>query len=244
MSTLLIRNNRADILKLFPKQGVAAEIGVAKGDFSVEILKSMEPKKLTLIDPWEEQAKANYRTDSSNVVQPEFDRRYNDVLNRFAQERASGVVDIKRAYSTICADEFPYETFDFVYIDGDHTYNAVLSDLRTYLPRLKRDGFLAGHDFSNHLLAQYANFGVIEAVCDFVRESAAQIILITGGTFPTYVLARPDNRVAEHVVSRAVIELAPMVLVDDISELKFSTHVIGVGRNGQPIILPRISPKR
>jgi hypothetical protein len=244
MATLFIRNTRGDILKLFPKGGVVAEIGVAKGDFSVEILKWMEPKKFTLIDPWEEQAKADYRTDSSNVHQHEFDRRYNDVLARFQAERASGVVEVKRAYSTVCASEFPYEHFDFVYIDGDHTYGAVLADLRTYYPRLGRDGFLAGHDFANHLLASYANFGVIDAVCDFVRESNASLLLITGGSFPTYVLGRPDNRLAEHIVSRAVLELAPTVLVDDLAEFRFSTHVIGVNRLNQPIILPRISPKR
>jgi len=36
---------------------------------------------------------------------------------------------------------------DFIYIDADHSYPAVVSDIKAWKPKLKPDGFLCGHDF-------------------------------------------------------------------------------------------------
>ena len=37
--------------------------------------------------------------------------------------------------------------FDFIYIDADHSYKAVVSDIEAWKPKLKPDGFLCGHDY-------------------------------------------------------------------------------------------------
>jgi predicted O-methyltransferase YrrM len=37
--------------------------------------------------------------------------------------------------------------FDLVFIDADHAYDAVMSDLCTWVPRVKRGGVVAGHDY-------------------------------------------------------------------------------------------------
>jgi len=36
---------------------------------------------------------------------------------------------------------------DLVYIDADHSFDAVVADINAWLPKLKPDGFLCGHDF-------------------------------------------------------------------------------------------------
>jgi hypothetical protein len=33
-----------------------------------------------------------------------------------------------------------------IYIDGDHTYKSVMSDLESYYPLLNENGVLFGHD--------------------------------------------------------------------------------------------------
>jgi hypothetical protein len=38
------------------------------------------------------------------------------------------------------------EDFDFIFIDGDHSLEGVLTDCRLWLPRLKTGGLLAMHD--------------------------------------------------------------------------------------------------
>jgi predicted O-methyltransferase YrrM len=47
------------------------------------------------------------------------------------------------------AATFPDGTFDVVFIDGDHAYPAVVSDITEWMPTLKAGGLLCGHDFTN-----------------------------------------------------------------------------------------------
>ena len=39
--------------------------------------------------------------------------------------------------------------FDFIFIDGDHSYEATLADCEAYYPFLKKGGFFCGHDYSS-----------------------------------------------------------------------------------------------
>lgn len=42
--------------------------------------------------------------------------------------------------------EFPHRFFDAIYIDGDHSYEAVKQDLRLSKLKVKKGGIIAGHD--------------------------------------------------------------------------------------------------
>lgn len=46
-----------------------------------------------------------------------------------------------------CIDDFEDGSLDVVYIDGDHSYEQVSKDIQNYLPKLKDNGFMAGHDY-------------------------------------------------------------------------------------------------
>ncbi|MCK9371488.1 glycosyltransferase [Candidatus Dojkabacteria bacterium] len=41
-------------------------------------------------------------------------------------------------------------TFNFIFIDADHTKDAVTKDINNYRPKLNQDGILSGHDFAWH----------------------------------------------------------------------------------------------
>ncbi len=59
---------------------------------------------------------------------------------------------------------FLHETVDAVFIDGDHEYGAVKHDIESWWPKVKRDGFFGGHDFSKHFLN-----GVVKAGLEFTN---------------------------------------------------------------------------
>lgn len=65
-------------------------------------------------------------------------------------ERANGCELIQiREDSTAAAtvDQVrQYAPFDFIFIDGGHTYDVVMADWRNYWPMLKEGGLLAMHD--------------------------------------------------------------------------------------------------
>jgi hypothetical protein len=47
----------------------------------------------------------------------------------------------------IASNLFPDQSFDLVYIDASHWYKDVIFDINTWLPKVKKGGYLAGHDY-------------------------------------------------------------------------------------------------
>lgn len=203
---------RTDLLHLLPKGGEVAEIGVAKGEFSKEILARTSPKKLHLIDPWEHQDRADYQRDGNNVSDAEQAARFQNVEATFAAERARGQVELHRAYSQDAAPRFADEQLDWLYIDGLHTYEGVTADLQNYKRKVKSGGLILGHDYTNHVSAQHMDFGVVEAVNDFIRDEGYTFLALTGEAFPSYVIARDaESAVAQKLMLQLVYHM-PMVV--------------------------------
>ena len=92
---------------------------------------------------------------------------------RFASAIAAGVVEVHRETSEAAALLFPDGYFDFVYVDGDHTYEFVRRDLAVYRPKLKTDAVLAGDDYA---LRGWWEWGVKRAVDEAVNEHAYEPI--------------------------------------------------------------------
>src|SRR5438445_8177430 len=75
-------NARETILANIPKGSVGAEIGVWRGDFSAQILRTVQPGLLHLIDPWtcatdDEHANAWYGTNA--ITQEGMDEKHSMV---------------------------------------------------------------------------------------------------------------------------------------------------------------------
>ena len=199
---LLINARRIDILNCFPQRGVAAEIGTAEAYFAEYMLSGLNPNKMHLIDPWRFQAIADYVKDANNTNDDEGDRRHEAVLQKFAEPIRAGIVTVHRALSTEIADSFPDEYFDFIHIDGNHTYSACLADLRAFDRKVKRTGFITGHDYQTIPIAKEHHNGVIQAVNNFVIEMGYTFLALTFEEAPTYVIVKdPDTLEATHFVA-------------------------------------------
>ena len=222
----LFNSKREEFLRYLPKNAVVAEIGVANGDFSEQILELANPERFYLIDPWLHQNEDNYKNDPNNVDQAEADHRYESIQLRFRNEIKSGKIVVNRDYSFNAALNFPEGYFDWVYIDAMHTYEAVSEDLNTYWPKIKTEGFLLGHDYANNEGSRHMNFGVVEAVNDFVDQVHCEFTALNIEPFPTYILSKDTaSDYYAYFVAHAIRQLGIVAKIENVTEKKYQQTV-------------------
>ncbi len=156
---------RQELLKLMPKGGVVAELGVDEGTFSSKIIEITQPSKLYLIDVWES---TRYNKTKQHEVE-----------NKFEHEIATDKVEIRVGYSTEVVKGFDSEMFDWIYIDTDHTYKTTLAELELYHSKIKPGGIMAGHDFRIGNWNGMVRYGVIEAVYEFCVKHNWELVYVT-----------------------------------------------------------------
>ena len=143
--------DRSILLDRMPKHGLAAEIGVAFGDYTREIMARTAPSRLFLIDAW---ATDRYRDGLENI------------RSEWADAISCGKIVIEQGLSTEVLARLPANTFDWVYIDTNHTYETTLEELELCSGLVKRNGLIAGHDFCTGNVIDAVPYGVIEAVME------------------------------------------------------------------------------
>ena len=156
--------NRSELLHLLPKYGVVAELGVASGNFSSEILNICNPKKLYLVDTWS--------PNSTEGTMQEVEEKFKNQINNRS-------VVILNSSSLNVVKQFNDVTFDWIYIDTDHSYKTTISELRLWASKIKDTGIIAGHDYDMGSWVHGYKYGVIEAVNQFCVEENWQIIYLT-----------------------------------------------------------------
>lgn len=164
----LRRGGREELIARLPKGGTGAEIGVWKGAFSTRLLSGTTPVSLHLVDPWVFAAHFPRRWYGGALAndQKAMDDIHREVVKRFANDTR---VIIHRLPSSRAAPMFPDGYFDWVYVDGDHSYEAVLQDLRLWYPKIKKGGFLAGDDYPWR--DESGQLSVARAVREFVATA-------------------------------------------------------------------------
>jgi predicted O-methyltransferase YrrM len=125
------------------------EIGSFVGESTVLFAQSF--KKVIAIDPFE----ADYDPLDPTSYLFEFDNVYETYLDRITvYSNIETIVDT----SDNAVKELVGKEFDFVYIDGLHTYDGVKTDIQNYLPLVKKGGVIGGHDYTlqhKHLIGVY-----------------------------------------------------------------------------------------
>ena len=121
---------------------VGAEIGVYEGINAEYFLRELDIKCAFLIDPY--MAYENYAPKTlglkTNLERAE--KVAHAALGRYGHK----IRWIKKK-SAEAVEDFADGSLDFVYIDGNHSYDSVREDIVLYYPKLKEGGLLAGHDY-------------------------------------------------------------------------------------------------
>ncbi|MCG3171684.1 MAG: hypothetical protein CALGDGBN_03325 [Pseudomonadales bacterium] len=178
------RRARRTLLSLLPRGGVGAEVGVHLGDFSALLLQETAPARLHLVDPWE------FRTDAEHSAswygergangQQEMDRRHAHVQQRFTHQIAAGTVEVHRGSSGQVLPGFADDSLDWIYIDGDHAYDAVKQDLDLAWLKVRPGGLIAGDDYA---IGKWWGDGVVRAVNEFIGTHRVVVQFFRAGQF-------------------------------------------------------------
>ncbi len=139
--------DRLKLLEYMPKNSVCAEIGILRCEFSESILEITQPSKLHLID-----------IDPAAI---------NIAREKFKDEIASGQVEVHLGDSAATLMAMSENYFDWIYVDGDHSYVGAKRDLEATRLKLKADGLIAVNDYVYFSVSDFQKYGVLEAVNDF-----------------------------------------------------------------------------
>lgn len=165
---------RGELVKLlhhFSLPFIIAEVGCAEGRFSKQIY-DWGVKKLYLIDLWEEMP---FIPGCASFGQVWHDENYKQVLKEFGSK---GDVEIMKGFSHKMATRIEDASVSLIYIDSDHTYDGVKSDIRIWWEKLVPGGIMAFHDYHDN-----GNYGVQRAVIEFMKgETQINIIPEDGNT--------------------------------------------------------------
>lgn len=170
---------RSDFLKVIPKNGVGAELGVFQGDFSRMLIEFTEPEKLHLIDPWWTVVGEFYG---------DWSRYHNNgelLSTKKAQQQAEQNVAAAGGQSIA---EFHIEddiavlarmadkSLDWAYVDSTHLYEHTVKELEQLERLIKSDGIIAGHDWRPD--PAHHHHGVYKAVVEFCETYNWEIVSI------------------------------------------------------------------
>ena len=136
---------RTSFFNMIPKNlKKIVEVGVHCGKNAYRILNICRPQHLFLVDPWDKTIEdPNHVQNTDLKVQ-----RDNEDCVRMFFENKDNVTIIKN-WSLDAADLFNDEDIDFVYIDGDHSEEAVYQDLCKWSNKVRPGGLIAGHDIND-----------------------------------------------------------------------------------------------
>lgn len=135
--------SRDQLIELLPKGGTIAELGTWRGHFARTILDRCQPDCLHVID----------------IDFSQFDRTLE------ADQRLRRHEGLTQAVIA----GFPDEHFDWIYVDGDHSYRGAAGDAAAAAPKVKPGGLLIFNDFA-HIDPLLGRYGVHRAVSEFMLE--------------------------------------------------------------------------
>ena len=215
-----------------------AELGVLKGQNAQRMMDILQPEKLVLVDSWsphflnedrERNSKRPWVADANHVAdyyggplteQATYDRLYEGVRSRFANHPNVTIVRERCENAVAKMSEIANSegAFHLIYVDANHSYEAVFDDLMYYKDLVSDRGVFQLNDCSHSTGGIMQNLGVLEAVVKFVKMTDFVPVVLTHTDWSDLLLIRKGNPLIELIdriiVGNAIsfVEVPPQLL--------------------------------
>jgi len=145
------------------------EVGVWEGPFSHGLLQRFPKLTMWMVDPWivygVEAAKS--RSGLRKKSQAQMSAAMNRAIDRTMPMSDRRVVLVG---TSLCAAKLIRRNgLDFVFLDGDHGYEAVQADIEAWYSRVRPGGIFSGHDYGARP-DRRGKWGVKRAVDEFCAD--------------------------------------------------------------------------
>ena len=176
-----------------PHQTVVAEVGVALGDFSAFLIETLLPREFVAVDIfnlhtqpklWDMHPRQIFKDDfriarSTNGGWP-------PVVALSRSDRARAISSWRNSPTTIS---------DLIYVDADHSYDAVTRDIEAARSRLRPGGYLIFNDYIMYDHIGQGPYGVVPAVNELVANHDWPVVglALHPQLFCDIALQRPVN---------------------------------------------------
>jgi hypothetical protein len=176
--------SREQLAMFFGEMGFTrgAEIGVAEGIYSKVLCTHIPNLHLLAVDLWD----TYDRGDEWHKAR---------MKNRDEQERCLALAHAKldaygatfiRKPSVEGARDIADDSLDFVYIDGNHSFDYVMQDMIVWSPKVRVDGIVALHDYY-----RFRGAGVVDAVNAYTHAHQVTEFFVTDQHEPTVFWTKP-----------------------------------------------------
>jgi predicted O-methyltransferase YrrM len=158
------------------------EIGSWCGDSTIILGKVAQENggRLFCVDWW----KGNVGTDLEEIAAKEDVFSY--FWRRICNEGIGDVIIPIRSRSDEVARFFRASSFDLVFIDGDHRYESVFMDIKDYLPLIKKNGIICGHDCEGRIGDYEESFLERGKNVDYYETVHCGVVLAVGSMIKDY----------------------------------------------------------
>lgn len=127
-----------------------AEVGIGYGTHAKYILKTTQIDRLYLIDPTKYYPNDCFAEGIMSTVPIVPGNNFNELyglINEYLDEYRDKYTWFRTESLSITNDQIKDESLDCIFIDGDHTYDAVLADLAFWWKKLRVGGQILGDDY-------------------------------------------------------------------------------------------------
>jgi hypothetical protein len=159
------------------------EVGIGYGFHARQVLENTNIEKLTLVDPSKWYPNDGFAEDV--MKNGGFDDL---VLNikRMLTPWENRYTWLRKCSTEVTEEEIPEESVDVVFVDADHSYEAVKADLEFWWKKVRKGGQLLGDDYSS------CHPGTTKAVDEFAINNNLKIDFLKreNSIDPNYVIYR------------------------------------------------------
>jgi hypothetical protein len=167
-------SSRHEMIKALPKNQDVVEVGVAYGDFSVDLVTELMPRKFIGID--------HFGLEKFPLVWGKNPRETlgdltHEVYYKNRMQKLSNDLDFEYVHMAGPSAKMVLQSdgFDFAYIDAGHSYEDVELDTRAVIRKLRDKGNIFFNDYIWRDTFNGGLYGVVRTVNQLVNEGGWEV---------------------------------------------------------------------